>query len=88
MGHGALIYEAAPLPLDNPAGYGVAVTGPRRGLMAHSRHRPYFAVPYGDMMIAGCFGLLRAMADALPELGESILASLGGRRGAAPWEAG
>ena len=87
MGHGALIYEPEPLPLD--AGeYGVAVTGPRRGLMRASRHRPYFAVPYGDMMIAGCFGLLAAMADVLPEAGETIRASLRGGPGAAPWDAG
>jgi hypothetical protein len=66
--------------------FGVAVTGPRRSLLRASRHRPYFAVPYGDMMLAGCFGLLRAMADALPECGPTIRASLGGRRGAAPWE--
>jgi uncharacterized protein (DUF1786 family) len=87
MGHGALVYDATPLPLEG-GDYGVAVTGPRRGLMRASRHRPYFAVPYGDMMIAGCFGLLAAMADALPELGEAIRASLAGRRGAPPWEAG
>jgi uncharacterized protein (DUF1786 family) len=87
MGHGALIYSADPLPLDG-AGYGVAVTGPRRGLMQASRHRPYFAVPYGDMMIAGCFGILAAMADVLPEVGETIRASLRGAPGAAPWDAG
>jgi uncharacterized protein (DUF1786 family) len=87
MGHGALIYEPAPLPLDG-ADYGVAVTGPRRGLMQASRHHPYFAVPYGDMMIAGCFGLLAAMADVLPEMAEAVRASLRGAAGAAPWEAG
>jgi hypothetical protein len=55
--------------------------------MRASRHRPYYAVPYGDMMIAGCFGLLRAMADALPELGQPILASLRGQAGQTPWDA-
>jgi hypothetical protein len=29
--------------------------------------RPYFAVPFGDMMIAGCFGLLAATAEVLPD---------------------
>jgi hypothetical protein len=66
----------------------VAVTGPRRGMMVPSRLRPYFAVPYGDMMIAGCFGLLAAAADVLPEVGEAIRVSLGGSgdRGVAPWD--
>lgn len=49
---------------------------------------PYFPTPFGDMMITGCFGLLAATADVLPELGAEIRASLGGRGGAgiAPWE--
>jgi hypothetical protein len=51
---------------------------------------PYFAVPFGDMMIAGCFGLLAATADLLPELGEPIRASLRGAGGSGtpPWEIG
>jgi uncharacterized protein (DUF1786 family) len=50
--------------------------------------RPYFPTPFGDMMIAGCFGLLAATADVMPELGESIHASLRGLNGAstAPWD--
>jgi uncharacterized protein (DUF1786 family) len=87
-GHGALIYHAEPLPLDGQPGFGVVVTGPRRGLMRGSSLRPYFAVPFGDMMIAGCFGLLAAVADVLPELGEPIRASLNGAgSGTAPWDA-
>jgi uncharacterized protein (DUF1786 family) len=87
-GHGALIYHDAPLPLDEGAGFGVVVTGPRRNLMRGSALRPYFAVPFGDMMIAGCFGLLAAVADVLPELGEPIRASLSGAGGSgtAPWD--
>lgn len=85
MGHGALVYDREPLRLDEES-WGVAVTGPRRALLRGSNHRPYFAVPYGDMMIAGCFGILRMMADVLPEYGPAILESLGGRRGSAPWE--
>jgi hypothetical protein len=86
-GHGALIYEPRPLRLDGSE-FGVAVTGPRRGLMRSSHLRPYFAVPFGDMMISGCFGLLAATADALPELGEPIRASLRGAGGSGtpPWE--
>jgi hypothetical protein len=68
--------------------FGVAVTGPRRSLLAGSRLRPHFAVPFGDMMLAGCFGLLAATADVLPELGETIRRSLSGAggSGAPPWE--
>jgi uncharacterized protein (DUF1786 family) len=85
-GHGALIYDSQPLPLDAP-GFGVVVTGPRRSLMRGSPLRPYFAVPYGDMMIAGCFGLLAAVADVLPDLGGPIQASLRGESpGSAPWD--
>ena len=86
-GHGALIYDAKPLPLEGD-GFGVAVTGPRRNLMRGSSLRPYFAVPFGDMMLAGCIGLLAAVADVMPELGEPIHASLRGAGGSGtpPWE--
>jgi uncharacterized protein (DUF1786 family) len=49
---------------------------------------PYFATPFGDMMISGCFGLLAAVADVLPKLGEPIQASLRGEGGSGtpPWE--
>lgn len=50
--------------------------------------RPYFAVPFGDMMIAGCFGLLAATAEILPDLAEPIHRSMQGGRGVAPWDAG
>ncbi len=84
MGHGALVYE----PRSMPAPRFLAVTGPRRSLMRGSRHQPYFAVPYGDMMIGGCFGLLRAFVEVYPELAEPVLRSLNGEGGTAPWEAG
>jgi len=48
--------------------------------------RPYFAVPFGDMMITGCFGLLAATADVLPELAGPIYASLHSSSGTAPWD--
>ncbi|MEW5873117.1 MAG: DUF1786 domain-containing protein [Chloroflexota bacterium] len=85
-GHGALIYQPEPFPLDE-GDFGVVVTGPRRSLLRGSELRPYFAVPFGDMMIAGCFGLLAACADLLPELREALQASLrGDNRGIAPWD--
>jgi uncharacterized protein (DUF1786 family) len=89
-GHGALVYHAKPLSL-NPSsvnGFGIVVTGPRRNLMRESALHPYFAVPFGDMMIAGCFGLLAATADVLPDLGGPIRESLSGAGGSGtpPWE--
>jgi uncharacterized protein (DUF1786 family) len=91
-GHGALIYEREPLPLkggrSSEGQFGVAVTGPRRNVMRFSSLKPYFAVPFGDMMIAGCFGMLAAVADVLPEFSEQIRASLRGAGGSGtpPWE--
>lgn len=85
-GHGALIYSPDAFPLTDD--YGVVVTGPRRNLMIGSNLRPYFAVPFGDMMLAGCYGLLSAVADLMPEFSETIRMSLKGTRGVgkAPWD--
>ena len=85
-GHGALIYHSEPLLLDEGQDFGMVVTGPRRSLLQGSSLRPYFAVPFGDMMLAGCFGMLAATADVLPELAEPIHASLRGGQGASPWD--
>lgn len=57
----------------------LSITGPRRLLMRGSRLAPYFAAPYGDMMLTGCFGLLRAFAHKMPEWREEIHEAL--RRG-------
>ncbi|MFZ5808453.1 MAG: DUF1786 domain-containing protein [Chloroflexota bacterium] len=85
-GHGALVYDHRRLDLTEGE-FGVAITGPRRGMMKRSRLRPYFAVPFGDMMIAGCFGLLAATADLLPQLAETIRESLRVENsGRPPWE--
>jgi len=94
MGHGALMYSQEKFEFGGDE-FDVVVTGPRRSLFNHrpihpssiSLH-PYFAVPFGDMMIAGCFGLLAATAEIMPELEESIVGSLRGGRGSgvAPWD--
>jgi uncharacterized protein (DUF1786 family) len=89
-GHGALVYSPEALLLGQGM-FDVAVTGPRRGLFqttpAAGGLRPYMAVPFGDMMISGCIGLLSAAADKMPELAEPIRASLNqAGHGAAPWE--
>jgi len=86
-GHGALIIDPKALALSNHD-YGVFVTGPRQGMLRASRLRPYFAVPFGDMMLSGCFGLVSACAELLPEFGEQIRATLGGDYAhVAPWDA-
>jgi hypothetical protein len=36
----------------------------------------YMAVPHGDMMLAGCYGLLRAYATHFPESADEITARL------------
>ena len=59
-GHGAHRFgNGNPHPL-------LAVTGPQRALLQGSPLQPYFAVPHGDMMLSGCFGLVRAFAHRYP----------------------
>jgi len=70
-GHGALVVDPVPGNLDF-----VAVTGPRRGLLGGSALNPYLAVPYGDMMMAGCWGLVRACAHVLPWTAAAIEGAL------------
>jgi uncharacterized protein (DUF1786 family) len=91
MGHGALVYGQAPLELGQ-GGWDIAVSGPRRSLFAGAASAsdlaPYFAVPFGDMMLAGNFGMLAAAADLLPGLAGPIIERLsGGAQTQAPWEA-
>ncbi|MCJ7678645.1 MAG: DUF1786 domain-containing protein [Anaerolineales bacterium] len=86
MGHGALILDPTPLPLD-AGGSPVTVTGPRRAMLSGSDLRPIFAAPFGDMMLAGCFGLLQAMADHLAEFATLLRDSLLGQPSdRAPWD--
>jgi uncharacterized protein (DUF1786 family) len=97
MGHGALMYSQEKFGFGKDD-FDVVVTGPRRSMfrtmddgpltMVNGRLRPYFATPFGDMMIAGCFGLLAATAEVLPDLAKPIYTSLQGAGGLgnAPWE--
>ncbi len=71
-GHGALVLGG---PTSRAFPF-LAVTGPRRELLRGSALQPYEAVPHGDMMLAGCFGLLRAFADQRPEFAAAISAAL------------
>jgi uncharacterized protein (DUF1786 family) len=103
MGHGALMYSDEVFEFGKDE-FDIVVTGPRRSMFQTMVHgpltmqsrssivnghlRPYFATPFGDMMIAGCFGLLAATAEIMPDLTESIYGSLRGERGrgVAPWD--
>lgn len=102
MGHGALMYSREVFEFGKDD-FDVIVTGPRRSMFMESDglpsklpeqapalHKllPYFAVPFGDMMIAGCFGLLAATAEVLPDVAGTIYGSLRGERGrgVAPWD--
>lgn len=71
-GHGVLYLDRSGGPPSI-----VAVTGPQRGKLRDSLLRPYFAVPHGDMMLAGCFGLLWGFAHRYPDLGGEVLRALG-----------
>ncbi|HVN16011.1 MAG TPA: DUF1786 family protein, partial [Anaerolineales bacterium] len=92
-GHGALMYSQEKFEFGKDD-FDVVVTGPRRsifvGATGQSPLRPYFATPFGDMMIAGCFGLLAATAEVLPDLAGPIYGSLREAdergRGVAPWD--
>jgi uncharacterized protein (DUF1786 family) len=71
MGHGAVMLDPQPAPIDF-----LTVTGPRWSLIRGSALKPYFAAPYGDMMMAGNYGLLRAYAEHVPEAAGVIGARL------------
>lgn len=79
-GHGALHADRSLVTARLPRL--VAATGPRRDLLRGSALRPYFAAPFGDMMIGGCFGLLRAFADVYPDSAPAIEHRLGPLPGA------
>ena len=101
MGHGALMYSDERFEFGNDD-FDIVVTGPRRSMFqtiddepktgtrgpSTTLLRPYFATPFGDMMIAGCFGLLAATAEIMPDVAETIHGSLRGERGrgVAPWD--
>jgi uncharacterized protein (DUF1786 family) len=71
-GHGALVLDA-----DTPPPDLLATTGPRRALLVESGLHPYLAVPHGDMMLAGNFGLLRAYAGHDSGVREAVEQRLG-----------
>ncbi|HJW75742.1 MAG TPA: pyruvate formate-lyase activating enzyme, partial [Thermoleophilia bacterium] len=53
-GHGAAL--SGPVP----AGLPVFVTGPHRSLLTQTSLEVCFPAPMGDMMMTGCWGLVKA----------------------------
>jgi uncharacterized protein (DUF1786 family) len=102
MGHGALVYAGEPFEFGRNefdvvvtgprrSMFQTVDNGPwtvnhRPSPRVHGLLRPYFSAPFGDMMIAGCFGLLAATAEVMPDLAEPIHRSMRGGRGIAPWD--
>ena len=74
-GHGAYHADRTLVKAELPAM--VAVTGPQREKVRGSTVRPYFAAPHGDMMISGCFGLLRGFAEVYGDAREAVDGRLG-----------
>ncbi len=83
MGHGALVVPGGPPDVLRADGLRplLTLTGPRRALLAghavRGLGRPLLAVPHGDMMQAGTFGLLRALAYRVPTWRRPVEARLG-----------
>jgi uncharacterized protein (DUF1786 family) len=71
-GHGALVLEE-----QAPSPDLLATTGPRRALLVESGLDPYLAVPHGDMMLAGNFGLLRAFAGHDADVRDAVERRMG-----------
>jgi uncharacterized protein (DUF1786 family) len=63
---GERVGPPGPVSLDQNAAL-LAVTGPQRKRLRSSRLNTYFAAPHGDMMLSGCFGMLRAFAHRYPQ---------------------
>jgi uncharacterized protein (DUF1786 family) len=78
MGHGALVVDGWPEEDTRPF---LSVTGPRRAVLGErvvrGVGRVHYAMPHGDMMQAGTFGLLRALAQLQKEWREPIARRLG-----------
>lgn len=59
-GHGSLVLERGDSPF-------LAATGPRRSLLMPSQLNVCLAAPFGSMMLAGCFGLAKAVSIKFSE---------------------
>jgi uncharacterized protein (DUF1786 family) len=79
-GHGAMCLDTSALPLDR-----VALVGPRQAMLADAALPVRAAVPHGDQMLAGCYGLLRACADIEPDWRQPIGDALAGKVDRSLW---
>lgn len=79
-GHGAVMFKNHPISLDF-----LSITGPRRNFLRDSALNPYQATPFGDMMLTGSYGLVRAYAAVLPGWAEAIDQALRGQGGKPLW---
>ncbi|HET7737742.1 MAG TPA: DUF1786 family protein [Tepidiformaceae bacterium] len=75
QGHGAYHADRSLVNAGMPGM--IAVTGPQRDKLRGAGLTPYFAAPFGDMMISGCFGLLRGFGRVHPASSDSINHRLG-----------
>jgi uncharacterized protein (DUF1786 family) len=74
-GHGAYHHDRGLVASRVPAM--VATTGPQREKIRSTPLAPCFAAPFGDMMISGCFGLLRGFARVHPGAAGAVESRLG-----------
>lgn len=65
-GHGALVINT-----DEGIPF-IAVTGPRQEVIAGSSLKLYRAIPHGDIMLTGCYGLVKACALRMNNWREEI----------------
>jgi uncharacterized protein (DUF1786 family) len=79
-GHGAVMFETHSIPLDF-----LSITGPRRNFLRGSSLTVYLATPFGDMMLTGSYGLIRACTTVLPDWAEVIDTALNGQGGKSLW---
>jgi uncharacterized protein (DUF1786 family) len=79
-GHGAVMFDTRPMPLDF-----LAITGPRRNFLRQSTLESYQATPFGDMMLTGSYGLVRACTALLPDRADAIDVALRGQSGKSLW---
>ncbi|MEN8097864.1 MAG: DUF1786 domain-containing protein [Chloroflexota bacterium] len=85
QGHGSLLLERDEPIQRDPM---VTVTGPRRSLMDSSVFEPHMAAPFGDMMLAGCYGMLSVLPHVFPQHASEIPKTLSQSGAKAPWELG
>jgi uncharacterized protein (DUF1786 family) len=76
-GHGVFYADASARSTSNGESRLIAVTGPQRARIRHTRlPDTYFAAPHGDMMLSGAFGMLNAFVHRYPQYGEHIRRTL------------